>query len=94
MDKLVIKSTEKISFEILDSSDESVVFKRVVAAKGRKPKEINKIEMSLPTATVKCFNQEDFENLKRIESEIHESMNIYKSNKNIIDLINKIFDIK
>ncbi|MGD1945877.1 MAG: hypothetical protein ACFB0A_06385 [Croceivirga sp.] len=60
-------------FQIKNQTSESVTYKRIIKSKGRKPKEVQKIEDELPTATIHTFSQEEYEKLKEIESKlVHE----------------------
>lgn len=57
-------------FEVHQSNGTGVVFKRVIPPKGRKTKELYKIEMGLPKVTMLYFSDEELSRLREIEEEI------------------------
>ncbi|MCX6222598.1 MAG: hypothetical protein NTZ69_16640 [Bacteroidia bacterium] len=72
------------NFEMLDSNEDNAVFKRIVKAKGRTNKEIQKIEQSLPTVTVHYFSELEFNRLKEIESQLVEEFKNSNTNKSTV----------
>mgnify|MGYP006924538688 CR=1 FL=1 len=59
-----------MKFEVLESNNKKVIYKRVLPAKGRKAHVKLRDEMSLPKVTLRCFSLEDIKRLHKIEGEI------------------------
>ena len=95
MSKDKIEIPEKISFQLVRSDNGSAVFERVVTDKGkrRSNKEVYNIVHSLPTATFKYFDTEDYENLKRIENQIHIDLASCESDNSVNNSIKEGFDL-
>ena len=88
------RKKKEIAFEVFESDENSVVFKRVVPDKGRKAKEVQEIELNLPKATMHLFNQDDIARLKIIEKELMRQIELVQPNKSWYDFVYKLFDVK
>ncbi|MBY0482136.1 MAG: hypothetical protein K2Q21_12320 [Chitinophagaceae bacterium] len=88
------KKSNGLGFEVFESDENSVVFKRVIPSKGRKPKEKEAIELNLPKATMHLFNQEDISRLKVIEQELTKHLQVAQPGRSWYEILNRIFDIK
>ncbi|WP_439695545.1 hypothetical protein ACFGVS_21620 [Mucilaginibacter sp. AW1-7] len=82
-----------VGFEVLDARDHSIVYKRVIPTKGRTAKENTQIELSLPKATLYCFDSDDFNKLKIIEKQIVEKMEVSKPSKSLYSKLFGFLDI-
>lgn len=64
------KTTEnKLGFEVVEETDDNIVFKRVLQGK-MSAKEKKKKEMHLPKVTFHYFDKEDIERLQEIQSQL------------------------
>ena len=68
-----------MKFEVLESNNKKVIYKRVLPAKGRKAHIKLRDEMALPKVTLRCFSLEDIKRLHKIEGEISKG---YKTKHN------------
>jgi len=63
-------ASNKKTFEVIESNEDGVVFKRVLAKKGRNRREKYNAEMKLAKVTMKYFSVEELAELHRIEGAI------------------------
>jgi len=72
---LTIKANnEKPLFELKESKNDKLIYKRVVKKNGNSKKEIQRRVNNLPTATVHVMSEDDFNRLKNIELELRQKM--------------------
>jgi hypothetical protein len=76
---------QKIEFEVLSENDDSVVFKRVLK-KNIPAKEKKKREMNLPKVTIHYFDEEDLEELHKIQNQLSEKYVVKEGNVFVISL--------
>lgn len=95
MSKIKTEKNNSIEFVVVSKNNESAVFKRTINRNGRTAREIKKIEASLPTTTLHCFDKKDFDNLKRIESELSIALvNNFKTKRSIVQILYSFLEIK
>lgn len=82
-----------LGFEVLESDENSVVYKRVLPDKGRKRKDVLTRELELPKATMHLFDERDIQKLKQIEQELIQQMSLGKHRKNWYEIIAKVLGV-
>lgn len=88
--KTVIKRRGTAGFEVLESNESGVIFKRVIAARGRKLKDVQRIEMTLPKVRMVYFSEDDLNRLNQIEGEISRNISTKKGRlEQVIDGLKK-----
>lgn len=85
---------ENIAFEMLVADESSVVFQRKASNKKKKAKELKRIKLNQPTATLHYFSHEDFERLKQIEADITAQVEHQKPTFNFFAFLFKFLEIK
>ena len=82
-----------IRFEVLSKDEDTIVLKRVISSKKRKPKEKEKIEMSLPKLSVHYFDIEKLEYLQSIATNLNNETLKKEAKKNFIYRLFDFFKI-
>lgn len=93
MENETLINKEKIDFEVLETKKNSVIFKRKISPKGRSKKDVHKIEMDLPKATIHYFDMEDYIKLKKIEKEILENQIVKKEQRSFVHYLFHFLEI-
>lgn len=74
-----------VEFEVLSENEDGVIFKRVLK-KNISAKEKKKREMNLPKVTIHYFDEEDLEELHKIQYQISEKYVVKQGNMFSISL--------
>lgn len=84
---------KNVGFEVFESDENSVVYKRVLPDKGRTKKELIKHELDQPRATMHLFDQNDIQKLKEIEKELIKQINVEKNSRNWYEIFAKVLGV-
>ncbi len=87
------ENNEKPLFELKESQDDKLIFKRVVKTQGKSKNEITFLVNQLPTATVHVMSESDFQRLKKIEQELNSQIKLVKEKHSIREAIFKFLEL-
>jgi hypothetical protein len=90
---IISESNEKPLFELKESTDDRIIYQRVIKQHGRSKNKVKRIVNNLPTATVHFFTEEDFEKLKEIEEKLTEQIVYYKVSRSLREALFKFLEI-